>query len=134
MTCSDVSCPTQTSYYSYVVVKYSKGIVTVFANLGVDESGAFRGLEHRHQFSAKNPQCQVRDVAVVPMAQSDGDNQCWIGLVTAVACPFEKPKPKFLGENEIFYIKGSCGDENSAISRINDWTGQEVIRETIETG
>jgi len=117
-----------------VVFASANGIVTVFANLGVDESGAFRGLEHRHQFSAKNPQCQVRDVAVVPMAQSDGDNQCWIGLVTAVACPFEKPKPKFLGENEIFYIKGSCGDENSAISRINDWTGQEVIRETIETG
>jgi hypothetical protein len=104
-----------------VVFASAKGIVTVFANLGVDESGAFRGLEQRYKFSAKNPQCQVRDVAVVPMAQSNDDNECWIGLVTAVACPFEKPKPKYLGENEIFYVKGSCeGHEDIVMSQIVD--------------
>jgi hypothetical protein len=91
-----------------VVFASAKGIVNIFANLGVDESGGFRGLERRYQFSAKNPQCEVRDVAVVSMAQSGDDNDCWIGLVAAVACPFEKPTPKYLGENEIFYVKGSC--------------------------
>ena len=111
-----------------VVFASAKGIVTVFANLGIDEFGAFRGLEQRYKFSAKNPQCQVRDVAVARMAQSDDDNQCWIGLVAAVACPFEKPTPKFLGENEIFYIKGSCANGNSStILRIDDWEGQAKV-------
>lgn len=108
-----------------VVFASAEGVITVFANLGVDEYGNFRGLEQRYTFSAKNPHCQVRDVAITRMTQNDGDNQCWIGLVAAVACPFEKPKPKFLGENEIFYIKGSCEyDKGSTLLRADPWAGQ----------
>ena len=102
-----------------VVFASAKGKVTVFANLGVGESGAFRGLEQRYQFSATNPQCQVRKVAVVPMAQSGDDSECWIGVVTAVACG----TPKYLGENEIFYVKGSCeGHKRRAMSQIDGGT------------
>ena len=93
-----------------VVFASAKGVVTVFANLGVNEtSGTFLGLEQRYQFSAENSHCQVRDVAIAPIVKKE---ECWIGLFAAVACPFEKPKPKYLGENEIFYIKGgSCIDD-----------------------
>lgn len=108
-----------------VVYASARGIVTVFANLGVDESGRFLGLEQRYNFSARNPNCQVRDVAVVPMVQgSSRADECWIGIVSAVACPFEKPKPEYLGENEIFYVKGNC-DENAhdySMSRIGHAT------------
>ena len=92
--------------------------------MGVDESGEFLGLEQRYNFSAQNPNCQVRDVAVVPMVQgSSSADECWIGIVSAVACPFEKPKPEY-GENEIFYVKGNCdGRTNSdSMSRIGHAT------------
>ena len=110
-----------------VVFASAKGIVTVFANLGVDEFGAFRGLEQRYKFSAKNPLCQVRDVAVARMAKSDDGNECWIGLVAAVACPFEEPTPEFLGENQIFYIRGSCVDCDSSAMLKTDWKGQVKV-------
>ena len=108
-----------------VVYASARGIVTVFANLGVDESGKFLGLEQRFTFSAQNPNCQVRDVAVVPMMQgSSSADECWIGIVSAVACPFEEPTPEYLGENEIFYVNGNCdGSTNDhSMSRLGHAT------------
>jgi hypothetical protein len=103
-----------------VVFASAKGVVAVFANLGVDESGTFLGFEQRYKFSSESP-CQVRDVAVITMARTYDNDECWIGIVDAVACPFTKPKPKYLGENEIFYIKGSCkGVKRSVMSPIVD--------------
>lgn len=90
----------------------------------MDDTGKFLGLEQRYHFSAQNPNCQVRDVAVVPMVQaSSSADECWIGIVSAVACPFEKPTPEYLGENEIFYVKGNCGSTNSdSMSRLGHAT------------
>lgn len=55
-----------------VVYGSADGVVTLFANLGVDKrTGEFRGLEKRHQLSVGTHDCEVRDVAVVPLVKND---------------------------------------------------------------
>ena len=120
-----------------VVFASARGVVTLFANLGVEEAtGKFLGLEKRTQFLTGDERCQVRDLDVVPLVMmkkennngvgdgdGDGDGTCWVGIVCAVACGFEHPEgePRSLGKNHIFYVKGdeticSRNDFKSAVS------------------
>ena len=72
----------------HVVFASAEGIVTLFANLGVDkDSGKFRGLEQRHQLLLGGDECQVRDVVVTELvAKQVGSGTCWVGVVCAVTC------------------------------------------------
>ena len=102
-----------------VVFASAEGVVTLFANLGVDnETGKFRGLEQRYQLSVgmrwgriwEDLICQVRDVAVTKLAAqqqetiSSSIGKCWIGIVCAVTCGID-----VLGKNHIFYVEGTGG-------------------------
>mmetsp|Transcript_29210 Transcript_29210/g.53378 ORF Transcript_29210/g.53378 Transcript_29210/m.53378 type:complete len:566 (+) Transcript_29210:62-1759(+) len=86
-----------------VVFASAEGVVTVFANLGVDgESGEFLGLEQRYELSAGTNECQVRDVVVTKLAQERQSGKCWVGIVCAVTCGVE-----IMGKNHIFYVEGN---------------------------
>lgn len=93
-----------------VVFASAKGVVTLFANLGVDkEMGNFRGLEMRYQLSVGTDKCQIRDVVVTKLAQERSSGKCWVGIVSAVTCGLD-----ILGRNSIFYVEGSgtvCNDD-----------------------
>ncbi|KAL7537498.1 hypothetical protein ACHAWF_005783 [Thalassiosira exigua] len=96
-----------------VVFASAEGVVTVFANLGVDdESGRFRGLEQRYRLSVGTNKCQVRDVAVGRLAEGTGEGKCQIGIVCAVTCGIKVP-----GKNHVFYVEGegaACSAEAGA--------------------
>eukprot|EP00581_Thalassiosira_minuscula_P003364 CAMPEP_0183740118 /NCGR_PEP_ID=MMETSP0737-20130205/58783_1 /TAXON_ID=385413 /ORGANISM="Thalassiosira miniscula, Strain CCMP1093" /LENGTH=514 /DNA_ID=CAMNT_0025975103 /DNA_START=82 /DNA_END=1626 /DNA_ORIENTATION=- len=88
-----------------VVFASATGVVTLFANLGVDEnSGKFRGLEQRHQLSVGTDECEVRDVVVTKLAQESRSGRCWVGIVCAVTCGVDN-----MGKNHIFYVEGDRG-------------------------
>jgi len=99
-----------------VVFASAEGVVTLFANLGVQkESGEFLGLEQRYQLSVGTDECQVRDVVVTKLAQERGSGKCWVGIVCAVTCGVD-----VLGKNHIFYVEGDgtvCdgGDNDRAV-------------------
>mmetsp|Transcript_48068 Transcript_48068/g.102250 ORF Transcript_48068/g.102250 Transcript_48068/m.102250 type:complete len:522 (-) Transcript_48068:115-1680(-) len=99
-----------------VVFASAEGVVTLFANLGVDEeSGEFLGMEQRHRLSV-GTECSVRDVAVAKLVQDQAEEKCWIGIVCALMCG----EPDVLGKNHIFYVEGdgavcSGGDDDPAI-------------------
>lgn len=85
-----------------VVFASAEGVVSVFANLGVDENtGKFRGLQMRYQLSVGTKQCQVRDVVATKLAQDQNSDKCWIGIVCAVTCGLD-----IMGKNHIFYVEG----------------------------
>ena len=85
-----------------VVFASAEGVVSVFANLGVDENtGKFRGLQMRYQLSVGTKQCQVRDVVATKLAQDQNRDKCWIGIVCAVTCGLD-----IMGKNHIFYVEG----------------------------
>ena len=87
-----------------VVFASAEGVVTIFANLGTDETtGQFRGLEKRHSLRVGTEGCQVRDVAVAPLAREAASGRCWTGIVCAVTCGVEVP-----GSNHVVYVEG-CG-------------------------
>lgn len=85
-----------------VVFASAEGVVSVFANLGVDENtGKFSGLQMRYQLSVGTKQCQVRDVVATKLAQDQNRDKCWIGIVCAVTCGLD-----IMGKNHIFYVEG----------------------------
>mmetsp|Transcript_8173 Transcript_8173/g.17758 ORF Transcript_8173/g.17758 Transcript_8173/m.17758 type:complete len:488 (-) Transcript_8173:137-1600(-) len=79
----------------------AEGVLSLFANLGVDEDAQnFMGLELRHQVSLGEERCQIRNVAVADLVPG------WVGVVCAVTCA----DLDTAGRNRIFYIpKGSEG-------------------------
>jgi len=87
-----------------VVFASAEGVVSVFANLGVDEAtGKSRGFEMRYQLAMSKHKCQVRDIAVTKLAQDVHDSdKCWVGIVGAVTCGID-----VMGRNHIFYIEGN---------------------------
>mmetsp|Transcript_4857 Transcript_4857/g.10563 ORF Transcript_4857/g.10563 Transcript_4857/m.10563 type:complete len:629 (+) Transcript_4857:57-1943(+) len=109
-----------------VVFASARGVVALFANLGVDPAtGEWRGLELRGELELGKEElgCEIRDVDVVPLleergvgAVGDGKKKCWVGIVCAVACGFNEgdPSKRVLGKNHVFYVKrdGSCHDED----------------------
>ncbi|KAL7525851.1 hypothetical protein ACHAXR_003077 [Thalassiosira sp. AJA248-18] len=86
-----------------VVFASAEGVVTLFANLGVDErTGDFRGLEQRYRLSVGTDKCEVRDVVVTKLGQDQSRGKCWVGIICAVTCGVD-----VLGMNHIFYVEGN---------------------------
>ncbi|KAL7471240.1 hypothetical protein ACHAXS_011548 [Conticribra weissflogii] len=125
---------------SDVVFASARGVVTLFANLGVDpETGEWRGLEQRGEWEVGKEErgCEIRDVDVVPLLEErgfesngDGKEKCWVGIVCAVACGFseEDPSKRVLGKNHIFYVErdGLCHDEDGEDDDV------DVVEATVE--
>lgn len=65
-----------------VVLGTSRGQIVLFANLGLDSEGDFRGLEERHRFDTV-ADCEVRQAVIVP----DLLRPCAPSIAAVVFCP-----------------------------------------------